>query len=206
MIVQTPLILEVSEWAYFAVALYGLTLALSRPLDVRHMLILAGFLVSVAFIVFEMNYSGESNQWLNTVWPRLQGGLFLAALTTGKRWRIAAFALPPAVSTWLMVWTNGSSPLTEKMVELSVFAAVTILATRQLRTDPLIGWALLVYSIPTIVASPVLILLANIKAWAVWLDVFQIVHAGRIAGITLCAVWFWRSTRSAPPQLEMWPA
>ncbi|KKK76177.1 hypothetical protein LCGC14_2866250, partial [marine sediment metagenome] len=140
------------------------------------------------------------------LWPRFQGGLFLAALSTGKRWRVLAFAAPPAISTWLMVLTNGSSPMTEKMVELTVFLAVTILATRQLRTDPLIGWALLVYSIPTILASPILIVLANLEAWATWLDVFQFVHAGRILGIVLCGVWFWRSTRPAPLQLELWPA
>ncbi len=198
-------VMRTSEVAYLVIVVLGLWLVSTRHTNSRHRLIVAAFAVSLLFIGIQAATDG-TNQWLNTVWPRLQGGLFLAALTTGKRWRIAAFALPPAVSTWLMVLTNGSSPMTEKMVELSVFAAVTILATRQLRTDPLIGWALLVYSIPTIVASPVLILLANIKAWAVWLDVFQIVHAGRIAGITLCAVWFWRSTAPRPLQLELWEA
>ena len=199
----TPLILEISEWSYFAVGLFGLALALGRRFEVRHGLMLAGLLMSVAAIAFQMQHAGD-NQWLNTIWPRFQGGLFLAALSTGKRWRVLAFALPPAVSTWLMVYTNGSTPLAEKTVELSVFIAVAILATRQLRTDPLIGLALLVYSIPTIIASPVLILLANLKAWIVWLDVFQVVHAGRIFGIVLCAAWFWRSTAPRPLQLELW--
>lgn len=204
----TPLILEISEVAYGAIVVFGGWLAVTRPVSMCHKLILLGFALSVLFNVGQdvLRDYGLTNQWVNVIWPRLQGGLFLAALTMGRRWRVLAFAAPPALSTWLMVLTNGSSPMTEKMVELSVFAAVTILATRQLRTDPLIGWALLVYSIPTIVASPVLILLANIKAWAVWLDVFQVVHAGRILGITLCAVWFWKSTARRPLQMELWPA
>jgi len=206
--VQTPLILEISEVAYGAIVVFGGWLVVTRPASVCHKLILLGFALSVLFNVGQdvLRDHGLTNQWVNVIWPRLQGGLFLAALTTGKRWRVLAFAAPPALSTWLMVLTNGSSPFAEKMVELSVFVAVTILATRQLRTDPLIGLALLVYSIPTIIASPVLILLANVKAWGLWLDVFQIVHAGRIAGIVLCAAWFWRSTAPRPPQLELWPA
>ena len=205
---QTPLVLSVSEVAYALLVTFGGWLAVTRTLNLRHKLILTGFALSVLFNVGQdaLRDLGLTNQWLNVIWPRFQGGLFLAALTTGKRWRVLAFALPPAVSTWLMVLTNGSSPFAEKAVELSVFVAVAILATRQLRTDPLIGLALLVYSIPTIIASPVLVLLANLKAWGLWLDVFQVVHAGRIAGIVLCAAWFWRSTAPRKPQLELWPA
>lgn len=33
---------------------------------------------------------------------------------------------------------------------------------------------------------------------------FLLVHVGRIAGIVLCAAWFWRSTAPRPPQLELW--
>ena len=198
-------VMRTSEIAYVAIVVLGLWLVTTRHTSSRHRLMVAAFAVSLLFIGIQAATDG-TNQWLNTIWPRFQGGLFLAALTTGKRWRVLAFAIPPALSTWLMVYTNGSTPLAEKTVELSVFIAVAILATRQLRTDPLIGLALLVYSIPTIIASPVLILLANLKAWIVWLDVFQVVHAGRIFGIVLCAAWFWRSTAPRKPQLELWPA
>ena len=202
-----PFVLTLSQPSYVAVALFAAALGLTRRFTVTHVLILLALTVSILANALGdfLAQLGVDNQWLNTIWPRFQGGLFLAALSSGKRWRVLAFAIPPAVSTWLMVYTNGSSPFAEKMVELSVFVAVAILATRQLRTDPLIGLALLVYSIPTIIASPVLIMLANLKVWAVWLDVFQVVHAGRILGIVLCAAWFWKSTAPRKPQLELWP-
>ena len=89
------------------------------------------------------------------------------------------------------------------MVEVSVFAAVIVMASRQ--RDPWLRWAMMLYCLPTVMLSPSLAALATQGAWESWVSLFQVVHAGRIAGIVLCAAWFWRSTAPRKPQLELWP-
>ena len=51
--------------------------------------------------------------------------------------------------------------------------------------------------------GPVVIILAHLVAWDLWLDVFEVTRA---VVVVLCAAWFWKSTAPRPPQLELWPA
>ncbi len=201
-----PLALQGTQVGYMVVVALGGWLALTRRLQPSHVLIVIAFCVSVLFNAAQgvLADYGLQNSWLNTVWPRFQGGLFLAALTA-PRWRIVAFAAPPAVTTWCLVAMRGTSSLTEKLVELTVFATVAFLAARKLRTDPLLGASMLVYAIPTILLSPVLVMLARRELWDVWLNTFQLVHVGRLGGLILAAVWLWRTAPRPSLQRELFP-
>ena len=189
-----------------AVVLLGSWLALTRRMRLSHVLLVTAFCVSVLSNGAQdlIREFGWRNSWLNVIWPRFQGGLFLAVLTA-PRWRILVFAVPPAVTTWLLYFPSGSSPLTEKLVELTVFATVAVLAARKLRTEPLLGAALLTYAIPTILLSPVLVMLARREVWDVWLSTFQLVHVGRLGGLILAAVWLWRTAPRPSLQRELFP-
>ena len=198
-----PLIIEISDLAYASIVLFGVWVVARRRFNAQQALILTAFAVSVVFIVIQVATSGD-NHWVNVVWPRFQGGLFLAAMTSKPKYRIALTAAPVAVVTWLNVAMNGLTPFAEKMVEVSVFAAVIVMASRQ--RDPWLRWAMLLYCLPTVILSPSLAALATQGSWESWVSLFEIVHLGRIFGIVLCAAWFWRSTAPRKPQLELWPA
>ena len=189
-----------------AIVLLGAWLALTRRLRWSHVLLVTAFCVSVLSNGAQdlIREFGWRNSWLNVVWPRFQGGLFLAALTA-PRWRIVAFAAPPAVTTWCLVALQGTSSFTEKAVELTVFVTVAVLAGRKLHTEPLLGAAMLVYAIPTILLSPVLVMLARREVWDVWLSTFQLVHVGRLGGLILAAVWLWRTAPRPSLQRELFP-
>ena len=196
-------LMRVSEVAYLGIVAMGLWLVSTRHVDSRHRLIVAAFAVSVLFIGIQVAVP-VNNHWVNVVWPRFQGGLFLAAMTSKPKYRVALTVAPAAVATWLNVFVNGLTPFAEKMVEVSVFAAVIVMASRQ--RDPWLRWAMMLYCLPTVMLSPSLAALATQGAWESWVSLFEIVHLGRIAGIVLCAAWFWRSTAPRKPQLELWPA
>ena len=198
-----PLSLQATRIMYPAIVLLGTWLAVRRRFNTQQALILTAFAVSVVFNLVEM-VTHSDNHWVNVIWPRFQGGLFLAAMTSKPKYRIALMAAPPAIATWLNVIMNGLTPFAEKMVEVSVFAAVIVMASRQ--RDPWLRWAMLLYCLATVILSPFLAALATQGAWESWVSLFEIVHVGRIAGMVLCGVWFWRSTRPEPLQLELWPA
>ena len=186
----------VSVGSYVLVTALGLTFW--RQLKAQHQIIVAAFAVSVLFNTLEIATSTD-NHWVNTVWPRFQGGLILAALTTKTTFRVLLTVAPPAITTWLLVWLNGLTPMTEKMVEVTVFLAIAILASKQ--NNVYLRWALLIYSLPTVVLSPALASLASQGLWDAWIPLFELVHVGRIAGLSVVGVWLWRSTR--PEQLEL---
>ena len=195
--------MRASEFAYVGIVVLGLWLVSKYHVSTQHRLIVAAFSVSLLFIGIQA-VTGGNNHWVNVVWPRFQGGLFLAAMTSKPKYRIALTATPPAVATWLNVFINGLTPFAEKMVEVGVFAAVIVMASRQ--RDPWLRWAMLLYCLPTVILSPSLAALATQGAWESWVSLFEIVHVGRIVGMVLCGVWFWRSTAQRPSQLELWPA
>ena len=51
--------------------------------------------------------------------------------------------------------------------------------------------------------GPVLVIVAHLGAWGVWLDVFEIIHAGWILSLIFWAAWF---SARRPLQLELWEA
>ncbi len=61
------------------------------------------------------------------------------------------------------------------------------------------------YVLPTILLSPVLVMLAQRALWDVWLSTFQLVHLGRLGGLVLAAVWLWRTAPRPSIQLDLWP-
>ena len=191
---NTPLVLDVSEAAYIAVVVYALVLV--PKLKAQHRWIAAALAVSVLFNTVQLTH--VNNHWVSVVWPRFQGGLILAALSQ-KKYRVLLMVAPPTLTTWLFVRLNGVTPFAEMMVEVSVFAAIAVLAGRQ--SNPYLRWALLIYSLPTVVLSPALANLASQQAWDAWIPLFELVHVGRTMGLVLVGAWLWRGTR--PEQLEL---
>ena len=156
--------------------------------------------MSVAANIYQLTTS-HPNTWVNVVWPRLQGGLLLAAMSRNTLTRIALIVTPPAIASWVYVSTTGLTPFTEAMVEVTVFLAIAILASKQ--CNPYLRWALLIYSLPTVILSPALANLASQQNWRAWIPLFEVVHVGRILGLTGIGVWLWRSTRAEQLELKL---
>jgi len=194
-----PLILQVAVWAYIAVAVVGLVMCIERHHATAQWLIWAGLFISAAFTLLQL-VTTIPNTWVNVIWPRLQGGLFLAAMASGTRRRILLTAAPAALACWIFVLANGVTPISEASTEMAVFGAVAFMASR--RRDPVLRWALLVYALPTLILSPALASLAIQQRWEAWLPLFETVQIGRVLGLAGLLYWLWQPR---PLQLELWP-